>query len=474
MIDDLAYADATELIDAYRAKRLSPVEATRAALDAIAAHDPVINAYCLVDEDAALAAARASEARWARGEPLGLVDGVPTSVKDLVITRGWPTLRGSLTVDRDQPWDEDAPAVARLRAHGAVLLGKTTTPEFGWKGSTASPLRGFTRNPWNPEKTPGGSSGGASAALAAGMGALAIGTDAGGSIRIPASFAGVFGLKPSFGRVPAYPPTALGTLSHTGPMTRSVADAALMLTVMAAPDARDWTALPVDDRDYSDGLDAGVEGLLVGFSPTLGYVDVDPEVSRAVAAAARAFADLGAEVEEVDPGFSHPGAIFRTLALAAFDHALGAMPAERKARLDPGLVRLIEAGGEITLDDYLAALDARAALGLAMNRFHERYDLLLTPTLPITAFAAERFAPDSDDPLTWVDWLPFTYAFNLTQHPAASIPCGLSEAGLPIGLQIIGPRFADALVLRAARAYETVSPMAGRRAPIQAIHGRVT
>ncbi len=288
MSDDLAYASASELVAAYRAGRVSPLEATRAALDRIAAHDGRVNAYCLVDEDGALAAARESEARWARGEPRGLVDGVPTSIKDVLLSRGWPTLRGSKTIDADQAWDEDAPSVARMRAHGAVFLGKTTTPEIGWKGVTDSPLCGITRNPWNLERTPGGSSGGASAALAAGMGPLAFGSDAGGSIRIPACFAGVFGLKPSYGRVPAYPASPFASLAHVGPMARSVADAALMLTVIAEPDTRDWLALPYDARDYRDGLDDGVAGLRVAFSPTLGYVRVDPEIAEAVAAAARA------------------------------------------------------------------------------------------------------------------------------------------------------------------------------------------
>ena len=237
MSDDLAFLPATGLIAAYADKRISPVEATQAALDRIDAHNERLNAFCLVDREGALAAARRSEARWARGEPAGLVDGVPVSVKDLVLTRGWPTLRGSKTIDPDQAWDEDAPAVARLREHGAVLLGKTTTCEFGWKGVTDSPLTGVTRNPWDPECTPGGSSGGSAAAVAAGMGPLAIGTDGGGSVRIPCSFSGLVGLKPSFGRVPIYPPSVFGTLSHLGPIARTVPYAALMLSAM------DWLQL---------------------------------------------------------------------------------------------------------------------------------------------------------------------------------------------------------------------------------------
>ncbi len=269
---DPATLSATELLRLYRQKQLSPLEVTRAALDRIARFDGAVNAFCLVDEERALADARAAEVRWQRGEPCGLVDGVPTTIKDLVLTEGWPTLRGSRAIDPDQPWDEDAPATARLREQGAILIGKTTTPEFGWKAVTDCALTGITRNPWDISKTPGGSSGGAAAACALGMGALHVGSDGGGSIRIPAGFTGIFGLKPSFGRVPAYPSSPFGTVSHLGPMTRTVADAALMLTVLAQPDSRDWFALPYDRRDYRIGLEQGARGLRIAFSPSLGYI----------------------------------------------------------------------------------------------------------------------------------------------------------------------------------------------------------
>ena len=246
---DLCALSATGLLELFRKHELSPVEVTSAVLQRIEKLNPVLNAFNLVSKDAG-ADAKASEARWLRGEPKGLLDGVPVSIKDLLLTKGWPTLRGSKTIDPKGPWNDDAPAVARLREHGAVLLGKTTTPEFGWKGVTDSPLTGITRNPWNPKKTPGGSSGGAAAALASGMGPLAVGTDGGGSIRIPCSFTGLFGIKPSFGRVPAWPPSPFGAVAHVGPMTRSVTDAALMLNVLSLPDARDWQGLPHDARDY--------------------------------------------------------------------------------------------------------------------------------------------------------------------------------------------------------------------------------
>ncbi|MFP6740880.1 MAG: amidase [Alphaproteobacteria bacterium] len=463
MSDDLAYTSATDLLIAYRAKTLSPVEATRAALARIDAHDELLNAYLLVDHDGALAAARESEARWAKGEPRGLVDGVPTSIKDVLLTKGWPTLRGSRTVDRDQPWDDDAPSVARMRDHGAVFLGKTTTPEFGHKGVTDSPLSGITRNPWNTERTSGGSSGGASSAVAAGMGPLAFGTDAGGSIRIPAGFTGVFGHKPSFGRVPAWPASPFSTLAHVGPMTRTVADAALMLTVISEPDARDWFALPFEARDYRDGLYGGVEGLRIAFSPDLGYAPVDDDIAASVASAAQVFSDLGAEVEQVNPGFDDPTQAFRTLAWAGLAHALGNQPDEQLALMDPSVAGLIEFGRAVSRDEYLDAVAVRIALGSHMTAFHQRYDLLLTPTLPIPAFEVGLYMPEGDDLRQWIDWSPFSYPINMTQQPAASIPCGFTMGGLPIGLQIIGPMHRDDMVLRAAQAYEQINPVGQER-----------
>src|SRR5262245_41544571 len=267
----------------------------------------MLNCFALVAAEEALGVAAASAARWQLGAPVGPFDGVPVSVKDLILTRGWPTLRGSRTVDPNQAWEVDAPATARLREAGAVLIGKTTTPEFGCKAETNSPLTGITRNPWDPAKTPGGSSGGTAAAVAAGLGPLSVGTDGAGSIRIPAAFCGNVGLKPSFGRVPAYPLSPFGTVSHTGPHTMSVADAALMLNVMQRPDARDWPSLPPTDADHTAGIDDGIAGLRVAYSPTLGYVGhVDPEIVTAVDRVASTLAGLGAVVEAVDPGFSDP------------------------------------------------------------------------------------------------------------------------------------------------------------------------
>src|SRR5580765_112846 len=297
---ELCTRSAADLIDLYRTRRASPVEVTSAILQRIETLNPVLNAFCFVAPDA-LDQARRSESRWMRGAAQGALDGVPVSIKDLLLTAGWPTRRGSKTVDPAGPWLDEAPAVSRLRESGAVLLGKTTTPEFGWKGVTDSPLTGITRNPWNTAKTPGGSSGGGAAAVAAGMGPLTIGTDGGGSIRIPCAFTGLFGLKPSFGRVPAWPLSPFGTVAHVGPMTRTVADAALMLNVLALPDARDWHSLAYDARDYRTQLEDGVRDLRIAWSPDLGYAKVDPEVTAVVSKAVKIFEELGAKVEAKNP-----------------------------------------------------------------------------------------------------------------------------------------------------------------------------
>jgi aspartyl-tRNA(Asn)/glutamyl-tRNA(Gln) amidotransferase subunit A len=465
MANELAMLSATELLARYRRKTLSPVEAVKAALGRIERLNHKINAYCLVDAEGALAAARASERRWRRSAPKGPLDGVPVGIKDLLVTQGWPTLRGSKAIDPNQAWTEDAPAVARLRESGAVFLGKTTTPEFGWKGVTDSPLTGVTRNPWNLAMTPGGSSGGSSAALAAGMGALAYGTDGGGSIRIPGAFTGVYGIKPTFGRVPAYPLSPMGTLSHVGPMSRTVADSALMLKVMAGADARDWYALPPEMADYTKGLNKGVKGLRIGYSPDLGHVKVDPEVAAAVAAGAKLFQKLGAKVEEVDPGngtslFPDSHDFFNTHWYAGAAMALSAFSAGEHAQMDPGLVEVAGQGARFGVLEYLAAVKRREELGALMNRFHQRYDLLLTPTMPIPAFEAGRETPSGSAMKRWTEWTPFTYPFNLTRQPAATVPCGLTTSGLPIGLQLVGPVYADALVLRASRAFEQARPFA--------------
>ena len=453
-MDELNWLSAAKLSKGYAKKKFSPVDATRDCLAQIAKHDHAIYAMCHVEEKAALEQATASEARWNKGEALSPLDGVPVLIKDLLLTKGWATLRGSKTVDPNQAWDQDAPSVARLREAGAVFLGATTTPEFGWKGVTDSPLTGITRNPWDLTKTPGGSSGGSAAGVAAGYAPLSLGTDGGGSIRIPAGFSGIYGLKPSFGRVPAFPLSPFGTVAHVGPMTRTVEDSALMMNEIAKPDARDWTSLPYEARDYMKKLGKGVKDVKIAFSPTLGYVDVDPEIAKLVKKAVTVLEELGAVVEQVDPGFADPGPCFRVLWWSGARALLGRLPDEKKALLDPGLADVVEQSLTITPEDYFDAVKQRGALGTQMRLFMESYDVLLTPTLPIAAFEAGRLSPNYDGMGKWVNWTPFSYPFNLTQQPAASVPCGFTKEGLPAGLHVVGKMFADRTVLRACAAYE--------------------
>ena len=457
---NLALATAGELVELYRARQVSPVEVVDACLAQIAKLGATHNAFVLVDADGARAAARASETRWQRGTPSGALDGVPVTIKDLILTRGWPTLRGSRAIDPAGPWNDDAPVTARLREANAIILGKTTTPEMGWKAVTDSPLIGVARNPWDPTRTPGGSSGGAGIAAATAMGALHVGTDGGGSIRVPASFCGIFGLKPSFGRVPAWPLSPTGTVSHLGPMTRSVADAATMMNVITRPDARDWHSLPYDPADYRDELDAGIGGLRVAWSPRLGRFDVDDEIAAIAGAAVQAFVEAGAHVDAVDPSLANVEDIFKVHWWIGCHNAVRGMSNEQRALLDPGLARIADNAKAIALDDYLDAVAARSRLGAAMREFHARYDLLVTPTVAVAPFTAGRLAPETmgDVGSDWTRWASFSYPFNLTQQPAASVPCGFTKAGLPVGLQIVGPMHDDRRVLRAARAFEKLRP----------------
>ena len=462
---EIAYLSVSELTARYRDKSLSPREALAAVLDRIEAFNEAVNAFRFVDRTGAMAAAETSEARWVKGEPLGPLDGVPTGVKDIVWVKGWTTTYGSSLMAEKAPSTEDAPSVARLREGGAVLLGMTQSPEIGWKGVTDSLTHGITRNPWNLNRTPGGSSGGAAAACALGMGALHIGTDGGGSIRIPSAFTGLFGIKASFGRVPAYPASAFGTVAHVGPMARSVADAVSMLNCMAQPDARDWYSLPYDGRDYHDGLEGGVRGLKIAYSPALGYANVDPEIAALVRKAVEELAGLGADVEEVDPGFDCPREMFHKLWFPAAAFRTRHLTDEQRKQLDPGLQEVIEQSRAWDLADYLQASQERAALGMHMRRFHEKYDLLLTPTLPVPAFRAGEELSDKSQ-TRWTDWADFTYPFNLTQQPAATIPCGFTKDGLPAGLQIVGRMHDEPTVLRAARAYETLHPLVMPKEPL--------
>ena len=453
---------ATALSAAYAAGTLSPVEVTEASLAAVDRWNGEVNAVLFTDPDGALACARAAEGRWRRGEQRGPADGIPVTVKDMFLTRGWPTVRGSTLLDAAGPWEEDAPAVARLRESGAAVIGKTTTPEFAWKGVTDSRRHGVTGNPWGAGLTSGGSSGGSATAVGLGMGAWSIGTDGGGSVRIPASFTGTTALKPTFGRMPMYPPSPYGTLSHGGPMTRSVADAALLMDIVCGADSRDWAALAPPAASFAAALDRDPEGALrglrVALSPTLGYGRNDPEVQAAVESAAGVLADAGAHVERVDPDIEDCVDAFHVLWFTGAAKVVTGHGPDALAGIDPLLARCIESYGlTATASDYLDAMAVRMALGVRMGAFHEAWDVLLTPTMPIAAFPAGQDAPDGWASDLWTSWSPYSYPFNMTQQPALSVPCGLTADRRPIGLQLVAARHEDALLLRVGDAYQRLT-----------------
>ncbi len=456
-MNDPCLMTAEDLGGAFAARRLSPVEVTQAVLARIERHGAPVNAFTRVDAEGALAQARAAETRYAAAAPLSPIDGIPTTIKALNYVKGWPCQRGSKLIDAT-PVTEDAPVTARLREAGAVLIGHTTSPEFGWKGLCDSPLTGITRNPWDLAHSPGGSSGGAAVAAACGFGTLHQGSDGAGSIRIPAAFTGIFGIKANFGRVPVYPASAYRTVSHVGPMTRTVRDSALMLNIIQRPDPRDPTALPYDGRDWLAGIDAGVRGLKLGYSPSLGRHKVHGDVSARVDAAAKTLAALGAIVEQADPDLpdcTHAELVIWSSATAKL-HAT--LPQDRLGALDPGFRAMAEIGKRWTMSDWYDADVVRIALGRALEFYFRRFDALITPMMPIPALKAGQ---DLDDPATektWLDWSPFSYPFNITGHPAASIPCGFTAAGLPVGLQIVGRLHDEAGVLRIARGFERAMP----------------
>ncbi len=449
---DPALLSAEQMLAAYADGTLSPVDVLQAVTERIARLNPALNAFVVLNPRA-LDAAGASAIRWRAGRPIGILDGVPATVKDLVDLAGFPTRRGS-RLTNPAPVADDAPLVLGLKAAGAVILGKTTTTEFGWKSPGDCPLSGITRNPWDQARTPGGSSSGAGAAGAAGFGPLHLGTDAGGSIRIPAAWCGLVGLKPSYGRIPQWPAGAFASVACAGPMTRTVRDAALMFSAMARFDPRDPFCLPDDPRDWRDGIEDGVAGMRVGVLARPGFdAPADADAIAAVERAAALLAEAGATVEAAEAGLPDTRLAFSRLWAAALARLVRSFPEDRRAELDPGLLVVAEGARALGADDVLEADALRAVAGNAMGRFHLRYDLVLCPTVPAGPPLAD-VAPEDPVAALWTDWAPWTFAFNLSRQPAITVPMGVRADGLPGSVQLAAAQYRDDLVLRAARALE--------------------
>jgi aspartyl-tRNA(Asn)/glutamyl-tRNA(Gln) amidotransferase subunit A len=464
--DDLAYTPATELARLVAARRLSPVEIVQTILERIETHEPRINAFAYLAADQAMDAARAAETAVMRGDPPGALHGVPVTIKDLTITRRMPTQSGSHIMAGHRP-GEDAPLVRRLEQAGAIVLGKTTTSEYGWMGVSSSPLTGITHNPWKHGYNAGASSAGAGAACAAGFGPLHQGSDGAGSIRMPSHFCGVFGIKPTYGRVPQYPVSTADYTTHLGPMTRTVADAALMLRVMAGPDPLDHTSCEAAPADYIARLQEGIRGRRIAYSPDLGHARVDPEVADLVRRAVGRFEALGATVEEVAVPWASAGPELARLFWPAHFTRIAPKLPEWESRMDPGFVALVRAGLAVSMTDYMLARERKAAYIAAAHRWFEDWDFLLTPAVSVAAFPADRIIPEHwpQHDWDWISWAEFSYPFNLTGDPAASVPCGFTADGLPVGLQIVGRRFDDLGVLQAAAAFESIQGWADMRPP---------
>lgn len=460
MTDDLSFMPATEMIEQFAARTLSPLEVLENVLERIETYDPALNAFITVTADMARQQAKAAETAYAKGTA-GPLSGVPISIKDLTPMKDVIFARGSL-IYADTIATEDAPYVTRVKDAGAVIIGKTTTPEFGWKGETTCRVTGSTHNPWKYGRTPGGSSGGAGAAVAAGMGPLAQGSDGAGSIRIPAGFSGIYGLKPSFGLVPQFPASSMTDASHMGPMTRTVADSALLMNVTAGLSQMDrWS--------WSSGIDYlaslrpdAVRGLRIAWSPDLGYAPVEPEIVTIAETAARALTEAGATIEEANPGLPDPWDMVDIIWSCGMAGLHKDNLHEIRDLIDPGRLEVIESASRFSGTDLANAQIRRNAYYDGVQRFFRNYDLLLTPTLPCEAYPVGQTKPDSiaGHDTTYLGWTAFTYPFNLTGSPAATLPAGFTANGLPVGLQIVGRRGADALVLSASAAFEQLRPWA--------------
>lgn len=448
--DDLAFAGATELASLYAARKASPVDVARAVLARIEQWNPIVNAYCQLAPERTLAEARASEVRWMRGEALGPADGIPFGVKDMLLVAGCPTGFGSLAGQQVLPSQHDAPAVARLREAGAVFVGKTNTSEYGWKGTGDSPLHGISRNVWDAELTSGGSSGGAASAAAAGLGTFQLGTDGGGSTRIPAAFTGIAGMKATFGRVAAWPAGPMFTLSNVGPMARTTQDLAIMYDIIGQPDSRDWNCVPASAARRPDAT--SLKGLRVGVYTGNGICDAG--VEAIFLEAVRTLAHHGVQIEPTELPLDDALFLQRAHWEAGAAWLVSQVPLERQSLLDPGLRSAAAKGETQQLSDYYRAMVLRQRFGEAMQAHLSRFDAVLTPTIPIFPFAAGREAPADARSQDWLDWNPFTYPFNLTRQPAISISAGFHVNGLPVGLQLVSCLYEDSRLMSIARLVE--------------------
>ena len=455
---DFDFMSATRMRDLIARREISPVEVTRRALERAEATQASLNAFCLLLPEAALAAARAGEDAVMRGAPLGALHGVPISVKDLIAMGGLPFRFGSRTM-KDNVAAADAPTVERVKRAGAIVIGKTTTSEFGCKGVGDNPLDGITRNPWNTGKTPGGSSAGAAASVAAGVTPLALGTDGGGSVRIPCSLTGLAGIKGQFARVPVWPVSATTTLAHVGPMARSMEDAALLFMAIAGYDARDAYSVAGPVPDLVAACSADVKGLRIAYSPTLGYAKPDPEVRRLLDTAAAQFARLGCEVEHVERVFDRdPVDVWSAEFYAGAGTRLRPFLEKQRDLIDPAVADILDAALKQDMRDYYATVFERYALRDKMRTFFERYDVLLSPVLPVTSLDVGKNVPDHMQDRNLVSWVYYTYPFNLTGQPVATVCAGIAADGMPVGLQLVGRSHQEQDVVRAAAAFERSQP----------------
>ena len=470
---DLAFTPAYELRELIEAKKVSPVELTENYLRRIDELDSKLNAYLTLDRDGAMAAAREAEAAVARGDELGPLHGLPISIKDLELSKGIRTTSGSLVFEDRVP-DEDSTVVERVRDAGAIVLGKTNTSEFGMLGAGENRLGDHCRNPWNTERTTGASSAGAGASEAAGLCALATGSDGGGSIRIPASYCGLYGIKPTQGRVPKYAgagaPILPNLYGQSGPMTRNVRDSAMLLQVLSGHDARDPSSLRDPVPDFAAALDRSVDGLRIGWSPRFGYAAVDPEVADTTAAAAKVFEELGCSVDESDLVFDDPFSTWWAIATSSSHVTNGYLLEQHAEQLTWYMREALEDGKRMTLEDYMRALGHRDVMRWQMQEQFDRFDLLMSPTMPTTAFPCDQYPEEIDgiktEPSPHWGFLPFTHPINMVGAPAATVPCGFSADGMPIGLHIIGREGDEETVLAASAAFERARPWADRRPPV--------